>query len=134
NRLPVPTYIDENRRSRHVVVGRIVMNELEEPLQFARIAIERKDGVAVEILARDRAIRVTSSGKDLPRRLVSGQIRPDIAAAPILPCIARPFFVVRLTGLRDDVKAPDEFPSDRVPRADVAARLRRGECAAGGRP
>src|SRR6516162_11818997 len=51
--------------------------------------------------------------------------RPDVGAAPVLPTLPGPVFVVRLTRLRDDVEAPYELAGDRIPCANIAARLRR---------
>ena len=81
------------------VVPHVVMHELVVPLQLAGVAVEREDRVAVEVHAGHGAIRVARRRQTrCPVDLVGGQVRPDVAAASILPGVAGPVLVVRLTG------------------------------------
>ena len=124
NRTTVDLHVHQDRRRRHVPVRRVVVHELMEPLQFAGLRVQCDQRIAVQIAALDGTVGIAGGAKDETGRLIRGEIRPDVAAAAVLECVAGPVFMVRLARPRNGMEGPDEFSRRRIPGSDVAARLR----------
>ena len=127
NRAAVPFDVDQRGRGGQIEIPEIMMDELLEPFQLARVRIERDDRIAVQIRALAIAtvvIRRRCADRrvdDAPLR-VDGKERPDVRAGAILPALALPRLHARFARARHGVERPEQLAAPRIPPADVAVQ------------
>ena len=125
----VSATLDCNQRGRSgwIVVPDIVVDQLEVPQKSAGPGVQRDYRIAIQIFTfAIAAVEVVSRRADREEHCTGLSVyrkpRPHIRAGAVLPRVAFPGIVPRLTGTRHGVKRPDEFSCSNVPSAHVARR------------
>jgi hypothetical protein len=91
-----------------------VVHKLVEPLQFAGLRVQCDQRIAVQIAALDGAVGIAGRAEDETGRFVGGEIRPDVAAAAILPRIAGPILMMRLAWPRESFRVVPYEPAKKA--------------------
>src|SRR5581483_2239502 len=109
------------------VIPQIVMNKLPVPQHLPRRHVQSHQRIAIEVRSFAVASVIVVGGlyecqiHDAALR-IDGEDSPDIDPSPVFPRVAGPCVVIGLTGLRNAVKTPRQFPRAEVPRPDIAHR------------
>src|SRR4029453_9917815 len=119
--------IDKAWCGRHVRIPDVVMHRLKVPFVFARLCVDRNDGVREEIVSRPVAapvVRCRTGHRhvhDAPLLVDGHGETPDVGARASLPSVA-PCVVPQLSRLWLRVKIPELLPRTRVICAGISGR------------